>query len=40
MMGLDRENTRFGQDPADTELLLRSWNETRPVVAESDWNRF
>ncbi len=39
MMGLDRDNTKFGQDPADTELL-RSWNETRPVAAESDWNQF
>lgn len=40
MTGLDRENMRFGQDPADSERLLRSWNETRPVTGEADWASF
>lgn len=40
MTGRDRGNMRFGQDPADSERLLRSWNETRPVTAETDWGVF
>lgn len=36
----DHENLRFGQDPADSELLLRSWNETRPTTSEADWHSF
>lgn len=40
MTGHDRDNMRFGQDPADSERLLRSWNETRPEPVEGDWNSF
>lgn len=40
MTGLDRERLKFGQDPADSELLLRSWNETRPASPKADWSTF
>ncbi|MBI1322166.1 hypothetical protein GC170_03125 [bacterium] len=40
MTGHDRENLRFGQDPADSDRLLRSWNETRPEPVEADWSSF
>lgn len=40
MPGTDRVDTKFGEDPADSESLLRTWNETRPEPAGHDWHAF
>lgn len=36
----EHENKTFGQDPEDSELLIRHWNETRPATPGLEWNAF
>lgn len=34
------DDTRFGQDPADSEPLIRAWHATRPALRTVRWNEF